>query len=60
MNLLVVESPSKIKAIEKYANAIGLDSYKVVATVGHLVDLPVNRMGVSMTDSALAMLPRKH
>jgi len=41
-NLLVVESPTKAKTIGKY---LGSD-YKVIATVGHLRDLPSNKMGV--------------
>lgn len=36
MNLLIVESPSKAKTISKY---VGSD-YKVVASVGHVRDLP--------------------
>ncbi len=36
--LLIVESPSKAKTIEKYLSDIG--NYKVVASVGHVRDLP--------------------
>ncbi|MCX8058364.1 MAG: type I DNA topoisomerase [Spirochaetes bacterium] len=36
MNLIVVESPSKAKTIEKY---LGKD-YKVISTKGHIKDLP--------------------
>jgi DNA topoisomerase-1 len=42
MRLLVVESPSKIKAIAAYAG----DGYRVVATAGHLMDLPAGRLAV--------------
>ncbi len=42
--LLVVESPTKAKTIGRY---LGKD-YKVVATVGHIRDLPKNKMAVDM------------
>lgn len=42
--LLIVESPTKAKTIGKY---LGSD-YKVVATVGHLRDLPKSKMGVDL------------
>lgn len=43
-NLLVVESPTKARTIGKY---LGKD-YEVVATVGHLRDLPKSKMGVDV------------
>jgi DNA topoisomerase I len=43
-NLLVVESPTKARTIGKY---LGKD-YEVIATVGHLRDLPKSKMGVDM------------
>jgi len=42
--LLIVESPTKAKTIGRY---LGND-YKVVATVGHLRDLPKNKMSVDL------------
>ncbi|MFC6171272.1 type I DNA topoisomerase [Loigolactobacillus jiayinensis] len=41
-NLVIVESPSKAKTIEKYLGR----NYKVVASLGHIRDLPKSKMGV--------------
>lgn len=43
-NLLIVESPTKARTIGKY---LGKD-YEVIATVGHIRDLPTNKMAVDM------------
>ena len=43
-NLVIVESPSKAKTIEKYLGR----SYKVVASLGHIRDLPKSKMGVDI------------
>src|SRR6185369_6950225 len=40
-SLVIVESPAKAKTIEKY---LGSD-YKVMASVGHIIDLPVSTLG---------------
>ncbi len=42
--LLIVESPTKARTIGKY---LGSD-YKVIATVGHIRDLPTNKMAVDL------------
>ena len=38
MKLVIVESPSKAKTIEKYLG----DDFKVVSSVGHIRELPKN------------------
>ena len=42
--LLVVESPSKARVISKYLGS----KYKVIASVGHVRDLPKSRLGVDV------------
>ena len=43
-NLVIVESPAKARTIEKYLGS----GYKVVASMGHLRDLPKSKMGVDI------------
>ena len=45
--LLIVESPAKAKTIKKY---LGKD-YEVVASMGHVRDLPENRLSVDIKDN---------
>ncbi|MBQ6455835.1 MAG: type I DNA topoisomerase [Mogibacterium sp.] len=45
--LLVVESPSKAKIIGKYLGT----KYKVLASVGHVRDLPKSRLGVDVENN---------
>ncbi|MDO4814452.1 MAG: type I DNA topoisomerase [Gemella sp.] len=45
-NLVIVESPSKAKTIEKYLGK----KYKVISSKGHIKDLPKSRMGVEVVD----------
>ena len=44
--LVVVESPAKAKTINKY---LGKD-YKVVASMGHVRDLPKSKLGVDVDE----------
>ena len=45
--LLVVESPSKARVIGKYLGS----KYKVIASVGHVRDLPKSRLGVDVDNN---------
>ncbi|HRO65483.1 MAG TPA: type I DNA topoisomerase, partial [Candidatus Dojkabacteria bacterium] len=47
MNLVIVESPAKAKTIEKY---LGRD-YKVLASKGHIVDLPKSNIGIDVENN---------
>ncbi|WP_156300338.1 type I DNA topoisomerase [Streptobacillus canis] len=43
-NLVIVESPSKAKTIEKILGS----NYEVLASVGHCIDLPKNTIGIDI------------
>ncbi|MCK4390546.1 MAG: type I DNA topoisomerase [Desulfobacterales bacterium] len=45
-SLVVVESPTKIRTLKKY---LGPD-FEMAATVGHIKDLPVKELGISIED----------
>ena len=44
MNLVIVESPAKAKTIGKYLGP----GYQVLASMGHVRDLPKSKMGVDL------------
>ncbi len=46
-NLVIVESPAKAKTIKKYLGS----NYKVVASMGHLRDLPKSQLGVDIENN---------
>ena len=46
-NLVVVESPAKAKTIGKYLGP----NYKVVASVGHVRDLPKSKLGIDIENN---------
>ena len=49
-NLVIVESPAKAKTIGKY---LGPD-YQVLASMGHVRDLPKSKMGVDLESGEAA------
>ncbi|MCF0137123.1 MAG: type I DNA topoisomerase [Oscillospiraceae bacterium] len=46
-NLVIVESPAKAKTIEKYLG----EDYRVVASMGHLRDLPKSTLGIDIENN---------
>lgn len=52
-NLVIVESASKAKTIQKYLNQAdalsSLGHFEVVASLGHIMDLPKKTIGVNLT-----------
>ena len=56
--LLIVESPTKIKTIQKYLG----DEYEVISCVGHVKDLPSKELGIDIENDfeiKLTPLPDK-
>ena len=43
-NLVIVESPAKVKTIKKFLG----NNYEVAASYGHVRDLPKSRMGIDV------------
>ncbi|MDO8525158.1 MAG: type I DNA topoisomerase [Candidatus Omnitrophota bacterium] len=46
-NLVIVESPAKAKTINKFLGP----KYKVVASMGHIIDLPKSKLGVDVENN---------
>lgn len=47
--LLIVESPAKIKTIQKFLGS----EFKIMSTLGHIMDLPSKTIGVSMDEKGI-------
>lgn len=54
MDIIILESPNKVRDVERYAKACGLDA-KAIATVGHLMDLPPMAEGPAVDTSTFAL-----
>jgi DNA topoisomerase-1 len=54
MDLIVLESPNKVRDVQRYAAALGFQ-VKVTATVGHLLDLPPMSEGPAIDTRTFAL-----
>lgn len=61
--LVIVESASKSKTIQKYLNGNNalkkFGSFKVVASLGHIVDLPQKELGINVETWEMSYVPTK-
>lgn len=49
-SLVIVESPGKVKTIQKYLDSLFPNRFRVMASVGHICDLPPKDMGFKFPD----------
>ena len=57
-NLVIVESPTKAKTISKILG----DDFRVISSMGHVIDLPAKKLGVDVEDNfkpAYVVIPGK-
>ena len=54
MNLIIVESPAKARTIK---NFLGKD-YQVIASKGHIRDLPKSRFGITFDENTHQLIPK--
>jgi DNA topoisomerase-1 len=54
LNLIIVESPAKAKTIK---NFLGKE-YDVIASKGHIRDLPKSRFGITLDEEAHELVPK--
>lgn len=51
--LVIVESPSKAKTIQTISEQISSDKFTIVASSGHIRDLPTNELGIDVSNKFL-------
>ena len=51
-NLVILESPGKIGAVKSYLGS----KYKVIASIGHVRDLPKSTLGIDIENAVLSFL----
>jgi len=56
MKLVIVESPTKTKSLSKYLG----NKYQVMATMGHIRDLPKSKMGIEIIEDAKLKLDKRY
>ncbi|MCF6331268.1 MAG: type I DNA topoisomerase [Sulfurimonas sp.] len=54
MNLIIVESPAKARTITNFLGK----NYKVIASKGHIRDLPKSRFGITMDEETNELVPK--
>lgn len=58
MNLVIVESPTKAKIIQKYLNKLYNDTYHVIASKGHICALDEKHLSIDIDENAKTFTPK--